>query len=139
VLQTVFLRLVRRESGALLSDNPGPYLHRAAINAGLDLLRSRRSARATSIEALTATLTEAPERGPAEQQGSREIRDLVRKALSQQSPKAAEIFALRYFEGYDNKEIARMVGSSPSTVGVILHRTRAKLREEIGPYVGDES
>lgn len=139
VLQTVFLRLVRRQGGAQLSDNPGPYLHRAAINAGLDLLRSRKSSRATPLEGVEATLAEAPERGPDQRQGSRELRDQIRKALSKQSPKAAEIFALRYFEGYDNKEISRMVGSSASTVAVILHRTRSRLRDEIGSSPGDKS
>jgi RNA polymerase sigma-70 factor (ECF subfamily) len=139
VLQTVFLRLVRRERGALLSDNPGPYLHRAAINAGLDLLRSRRSARATPLEGVEATLADTAQRGPDQLQGSRELRSEIRKALSRQSPKAAEIFALRYFEGYDNKEISRMVGSSPSTVAVILHRTRNRLRDEIGTLLGESS
>lgn len=139
VLQTIFLRLVRREGGALLSDNPGPYLHRAAVNAGLDLLRSRRASRATPLEGVEATLADAPERGPEQRHGSREFRQQIREALSNQSPKAAEIFVLRYFEGYDNKEISRMVGSSPSTVAVILHRTRIRLRDELGAYLGDKS
>ena len=44
VLQTVFMRLVRRE-GAALGDEPGAYLHRAAVNAALDVVRSRKTAR----------------------------------------------------------------------------------------------
>ena len=47
VMQTVFLRLARREGGSPLSDSPGSYLHRAAINAALDIVRSRKAARAT--------------------------------------------------------------------------------------------
>ena len=69
--------------------------------------------------------------------GSDEIRSEVRKALAQLSPRAAEIFALRYFEGYDNHEIAGMLGSSRSTVAVILHRARQRVREAIRPYVGE--
>ena len=138
VLQTVFLRLIRREGGPPLSENLGPYLHRAAINAGLDLIRSRRASRSTPLEDVELSLADWPERGPEHQQGSSEIRDQVRKALATRSPKAAEVFALRYFEGYDNKEIARMVGSSASTVAVILHRTRNRLREEISSYLGEK-
>ena len=43
VLQTVFMRLVRREGGSHLDQNPAAYLHRAAVNASLDLIRSRRA------------------------------------------------------------------------------------------------
>ena len=45
------------------------------------------------------------------------------------------MFALRYFEGYDNGEIARLMGTSALVVGVTLHRARAKLRKEIGGYL----
>ena len=37
VLQTIFLRIVRREQGRGFSPSPGSYLHRAAVNAALDL------------------------------------------------------------------------------------------------------
>src|SRR3954447_19748089 len=41
VLQTVFLRLARSHESYDLSENPQAYLSRAAINASLDLIRSR--------------------------------------------------------------------------------------------------
>src|SRR5690242_11919667 len=50
VLQTVFLRLARRKDKLDLSPNPGSYLHRAAVNASLDLLRSRIRSRSVSFE-----------------------------------------------------------------------------------------
>lgn len=137
VLQTVFLRLVRREGGAGLSDTPGHYLHRAAVNAALDVVRSRRSARATPLDQVAPTLAEPVERGPEQAHSSLEIRDQVRKALGDLSPKTAEIFILRYFEGYANHEIAGMVGASRSTIAVVLHRARRHLREAIRPYMGD--
>lgn len=139
VLQTVFLRLARREGGSPLSDSPGNYLHRAAINAALDMVRSRRSRRATALEDVEPMLQDSPKKEPDRVQDSGEIRDQIRAALAKASPKAAEIFTLRYFEGYGNHEIARMLGTSRSTVNVILHRTRQKLREEIGSYVGEAS
>ena len=138
VLQTVFMRLVRREGGTHLDQNPAAYLHRAAVNAALDLVRSRRSSRATPLEDSVATLA-APESGAAERKlASGELRDEVRKALGGLSPRAAEIFSLRYFEGYDNHEIARMLGSSRSTVAVVLHRARRHVREAIRPYAGED-
>jgi RNA polymerase sigma-70 factor (ECF subfamily) len=145
VLQTVFLRLVKRDGGAGLSESPGNYLHRAAINAALDLVRSRQSARSTALEPLEPILASEASKGPDRQQGSGEIREVIRQALAKMSPRAAEVFALRYFEGYGNNEIAKLLGTSRSTINVILHRTRNKLRDEIAPYAnsvtgsGDES
>lgn len=141
VLQTVFLRLMRRDGGAGLSDNPGNYLHRAAINAALDLVRSRQAAKATPLEPLEPVLSGAPEQAPDRVQGSHEIRQVIRDALAKMSPRSAEVFALRYFEGYGNHEIAKLLRTSRSTINVILHRTRNKLRDAIAPYagIGDES
>ena len=47
VLQTVFLRLSRRTEGINLDPSPASYLHRAAINTSLDVMRQR--ARTTPI------------------------------------------------------------------------------------------
>ncbi len=137
VLQTVFLRLVRRGGGLLQEGNPSAYLHRAAVNAGLDVVRSRRPSRSMPLEAVESTIADPQATDPDNHLSSREIRSEVRKALAQLSPRAAEIFVLRYFEGYDNHEIAGMLGSSRSTVAVILHRARQRVREAIRPYVGE--
>ncbi len=45
------------------------------------------------------------------------------------------MFVLRYFEGYANREIAEMLGTSQMVVGVMLHRSRTRLRKEIGQYL----
>lgn len=138
VLQTVFMRLVRRD-GIRLAGDATAYLHRAAVNAALDLVRSRRAARSTPLEDLEPVLASPGGQAPDRVVRGGEIRDEVRKALTRLSPKSAEIFALRYFEGYDNHEIAGMLGSSRSTVAVILHRARKSVREAIESPVGDES
>jgi RNA polymerase sigma-70 factor (ECF subfamily) len=137
VLQTVFLRLARREGGSPLSDSPGSYLHRAAINAALDVVRSRQAQRATPLDDVEPILATTRDEAPDRQQDAVEIREQVRRALSHLSPKSAEIFALRYFEGFGNHEIARMLGTSRSTINVILHRTRQRLKDEIAAYVGE--
>ena len=90
----------------------------------------------TPLEESVGSL-KAPESGAAERRlAGGELREQVRKALTGLSPRSAEIFALRYFEGYENQEIARMLGSSKSTVAVVLHRARLHVREAIGPYTG---
>lgn len=139
VLQTVFMRLARREGGSPLSDSPGSYLHRAAINASLDIVRSRVASRTSPLEDVEATLGARPNEAPDRIHDGVEIRAEIRKALAKMSPKSAEVFVLRYFEGYGNHEIARMLGASRSTINVILHRTRQRLREELISRAGDES
>src|SRR5712692_10448811 len=50
VLQTVFLRLARGPELPGISTNPEAYITRAAINASLDLLRSRKRANAVAMD-----------------------------------------------------------------------------------------
>ncbi len=136
VLQTVFLRLMRRESdGYDFAPSPAAYLVRASINASLDVIRSRRSDPSVNLqdkEAETiATLTASPEA----QHEDRELRLLIRQAVATLGPKSAAVFALRYFEGYDNREIGEMLGTSQMVVAVVLHRSRLRLRKEISKYL----
>ena len=50
VLQTIFLRLMKRPGEVLLGPTVGSYLYRAAVNAALDLLRSKGRARAVGLD-----------------------------------------------------------------------------------------
>jgi RNA polymerase sigma factor (sigma-70 family) len=60
---------------------------------------------------------------------------LVRQAVARLGKTAGEMFVLRYYEGFDNKEIATLMKTSPMVVGVVLHRARTKLKKEIGHYL----
>ena len=128
VLQAVFLRLLRRDRSAEPLENYESYLRRAAINASLDICRTRQESR-------TLPFDEPP---PGEtDQG--ELRDSLRRALATLNPRAAEIFALRFFEGYANPEIAKMLGMSQIHVAVLLHRTRKQLQKQLRSYSGVRS
>jgi RNA polymerase sigma-70 factor (ECF subfamily) len=139
VLQTVFLRLSRR--GAVsLEPNPGSYLHRAAINAALDLLRQRARTETIPIDDVMTVLAASPGFSPELQQRNRELRDCLGRAISKLGEKSAEMFALKYYEGYDNTEIAKLMGTSAMVVGVLLHRARARVKKEVGDFLeGDGS
>jgi RNA polymerase sigma-70 factor, ECF subfamily len=134
VLQTIFLRLTpnRRD----LSPNPEGYLHRAAVNASLDLLRSRTRANSVSLDVIdfnqSSKLSVA---SPEEDFADVELRELIRHAVAKLEGRAATAFALRYFEGYDNARIAEVLGTSQMVVAVTLHRARTRLRKEIGNYL----
>lgn len=138
VLQTVFLRLARSSEAVTVPDNPESYFARAAVNASLDLLRARKRSRAVAfddVESGAAAIELVSRRHPEASHEDRELRQLIREAVSKLGPTAGQMFALRYFEGYDNGEIAQMMKTSALVVGVTLHRARARLRKEIGSYL----
>jgi RNA polymerase sigma-70 factor (ECF subfamily) len=136
VLQTVFLRLAKREEAVDLAPGAGSYLNRAAVNAALDLLRARKRARRVDLEDVEAELPAADEASPEGRRSSQELAGWLRSAVSRLSPRAAEIFSLRYLEGHGNSEIAEMLGTSQTAVAVILHRTRHRLAKDLAPLVG---
>jgi RNA polymerase sigma-70 factor (ECF subfamily) len=112
------------------------FLHRAAVNAALDLLRSRRNIRHVPLDELEPVLAEPAERGPERAHSSGEIRDWLRGALARLNPRIAEMVALRFFEGKENPEIARMMNTTPGTVAVTMSRTRDRLEKEFRVYMG---
>jgi RNA polymerase sigma-70 factor (ECF subfamily) len=127
VLQTVFLRLARRDELPDLAPSPGCYLRRAGVNAALDLVRRRARKREFphDVSEPVDEATASPERTHR----GRELADRLRSALSEVSPMAGEVFVLSRIEGYGNREIARLVGSTPGSVAVLLHRAGRRLRE----------
>ena len=138
VLQIVFTRLLRRDEQPDLSQSAGSYLHRAAVNAALDMMRRRKRARAVDLDEVGDQLAdESP--GPERRRGHRELARRLREAMQRLSPRQAEIFTLRYLEGMGNLEIARMLGSSQTAIAVILHRARHRLQQELGSLQGEMS
>jgi RNA polymerase sigma-70 factor (ECF subfamily) len=135
VLQNVFLRLVRGGELYDLKQNPEAYLQRAAVNASLDILRSRTRAKSVALQDLETEPEGNAACNPENQQVDRELRKLIESAVAKLGDRSAEMFALRYYEGYDNREIAEKLGTSQMVVGVMLHRARGKMRREIGEYL----
>jgi len=135
VLQTVFLRLARREDSLDLGSGAGAYLRRAATNAALDIVTSRRVRSGTTLEAVAEPV--ADERSaPEKRHLDRELAERLRQALCRLNRKAAQVFALRYFEDMDNRQIAAQLGTSAGVVAVTLHRARVALRRDLQSYIG---
>jgi RNA polymerase sigma-70 factor (ECF subfamily) len=132
VLQGVFLRIVRQEVPPDQVGNLDAYLYRTAINAALDVCRSRWRRSAVPLSA---------EHQPASPSGTEpfEIRNWLRQALTVLSGRQAEMFVLRYLEGYENREIAEMLDTSQAVVAVSLFRARAQLKKELRKLTGGAS
>ena len=97
VLQTVFLRVARRQESVGAAENPQAYFARAAINASLDLLRSRKRSKSVGIDDVENRASVAAfvsKHDPEKHQEDRELRALLSEALSRLGPTAAQMFAL---------------------------------------------
>jgi RNA polymerase sigma factor (sigma-70 family) len=130
VLQQVFLRVVRQEVPPDQVGNMDSYLYRSAINAALDLARSRRR---RSTVPMSEAAVPSPDASDTE---AYEIRNWLRQALVALSERQAEMFVLRYLEGYENREIAEMLATSQAVVAVSLFRARAQLKNELRKLTG---
>jgi RNA polymerase sigma-70 factor, ECF subfamily len=134
VSQSVFLRLARGTVNPGSISNLQSYLRRSAVNAALDLIRSRGHREVVPVESadeLQSDSSLSPERALR----SVEIKNWLRRELATLNPRAAEMFVLRYLEGLNNPEIARMMNTSQAVVAVTLHRTRARLKRGLRRFM----
>lgn len=138
-LQTVFLRMIKRDADAEPVENMSSFLHRAAVNAALDLVRARQNVKNVPLDELEPVLAEPVQHRPDRLQDASEIREWLRGAIARLNPRIAQMFTLRFFEGKDNPEIARLLNTTPGTVAVTLSRTRDRLEKEFRSYLGGVS
>jgi RNA polymerase sigma-70 factor (ECF subfamily) len=132
VLQTLFLRLLRRGPDDETVSNLDGYVYRAAVNASLDVLRSRRDGQCIPLE---EDIQVAAQGSPHRMLESKETQVWLRSALASMNPRWAEMFILRYFDELDNREIARMLHISTATVAVTLYRVRRLLERDFKAHM----
>ena len=129
VAQSVFLRL--GGSGHQAIENAGSFLYRAAINGALDLIRRRKTAASEPLEAASDLVSKAVDSSPERATANKELARLLRHAIGELAPRAAEMFALRYLEEMSNREIAKLMGTSQAVVAVTLYQSRSKLKKRL--------
>jgi RNA polymerase sigma-70 factor (ECF subfamily) len=122
VVQTIFLRLLRRNALSAAGQNPRGYLYRAAVNESLNVIRSRKrnelTANLNPVDAVCTNPDDSDER----------LQEAVAQAMTQLHPSAVEILILRYEHNHSDAEIARMLGKSRGTIAVTLYRARRRLK-----------
>jgi len=134
ILQTIFLRLLRRESSPDLQKRPRAYLYRAAVNAALDTIELRRNrSEAADVGEIEATL-HSPDSSAKEK-----LYRQLHKAIAELNPTSAEMLILRYMHNCSDAAIAKMLGKSRGAVAVTLYRARARLKKLIRQSPGDAS
>lgn len=124
VLQTIFLRLIRRAVPPSFNKNPKGYFYRSAINLSLNAIRSRRH----HLPLTDRDLFEGVQRTENDDFNEAILRRLL-EAVATLSPRTVEILILRYVHDYTEVEIAKLLGRSRGTVAVTLFRAKARLRK----------
>ena len=124
VLQTVFLRVLGTlaQGGELpAARNPGAWFRRAACNAAIDILRRRTARAEVPMDDVHLKLVVNPETLLKEQ---------LRRAIAALEREDAELFLLRYVEGFSNGELADIFRQEKGNIAVRLHRIRQSLQME---------
>ena len=119
LLQTALERLVRRWHQV---DEPEAYVRRIMVNEAATWWRRWRRR-----EALTATPPEHA--AEADAVSAVDLRRSLRDGLLRLGPRQRAVLVLRYLEDLSEREVADILGCSPSTVGSQASRALSRLRE----------
>ena len=82
------------------------------------LLRQRKAAQTEPLEYAAHVAAAGPGSSPETAASSRQLGALLRIAIGELPPRAAEMFILRYVEEHGNREIAALMGTSQAVVAV---------------------
>jgi RNA polymerase sigma-70 factor, ECF subfamily len=132
VVQTIFMRLLRRGMPPEFFRNSKAYLYRSAVNESLSIIRFRRRHPTTELNQVEIS-TDGTNTLDAEL-----IHRRLYEAIGELKSKAAEILILRYVHEYSDREIARLLGTSRGTIAVSLYRTRAHLKKLLRVSLGEK-
>ena len=106
---------------------PEAWLHQIAINTAISY--RRRAKLRTVGEILRRIGRPSSGHDPADLAS----RPQIIQALAALPPRVAADFVLRYYHGYNNREIARLEGVTERTVGARLAQAREELARRLGP------
>ncbi len=108
----------------------GALLRHLASSRAIDRLR-RRYRQKVAPTPVDFDFDAIPDAGPNPSRVAEdaEISEALRSAMAELPPRQAEVFCLHHLEDRSYREIARDLGISIVSVGVLLHRARRRLRQ----------
>lgn len=141
VMQEVSLAAVKQQAPIHDPSKVAPWLYRLAVTQSLMYRRKmgrRRKLTDRFAERNRPTEADNRERDPLGWLLAEERRAQVRAAMERLPKRDAELLMLKYTEDWSYKQISLHLGLTTSAVEARLHRARARLRDELASYSGDE-
>ena len=111
--------------------NYSALLARLATARAIDQLRRRFRQAQSNTDFADCSAVECENACPHQQAEQQELLEKVRQSLSELPPQEAQVFSLRYLNDMSYRQIAEQLGITTNSVGVLLHRARARLQEFI--------
>jgi RNA polymerase sigma-70 factor (ECF subfamily) len=121
-----FLSALRRGIGP--ADHLQAYLYRIAHNWITDFYRKNSPA----IVPLDPNLEDDPDGRPSIHFSQRQEQERVRAALAGLTPDQRQVIVLKYYENWENAEIAAALNKPVGAVKALLHRAIVALRQSLG-------
>ncbi len=134
--QLVMLKVSEKLAEFRGESNISTWIYRIATNAALDKLRGRANQPVADVNfdsALDEDLPPGMQDASAEKTAIREEMNACIREFIERLPEAYKtVMVLSELEGFQNAEIAAILGISVDTVKIRLHRAREKLRKDLG-------
>ena len=124
--QDVFCEVLQRTQRHEVENWPA-YLRWLATRRAIDRLRTRQR-RQSRLDSDDISLVRASNPGPSETAQFNELVELVRNELTNLPQRQAEAFWLNCVEEMSYEDVGRQLGIDTSTIGVLIHRARMRLR-----------
>jgi RNA polymerase sigma-70 factor (ECF subfamily) len=128
LLQEIFLQAYRKLGSFKGDSSLGTWLYRLALNHCLDYVRSRRA----KMSKLTETLDAETSHQPMARRDTPIAKLDLERALERLPDGCREAFVLHDVEGFDHKEVGRLLGIAEGTSKSQVFKARAKLRALLG-------
>lgn len=126
VAETFFRFLRSLSNGNLPRENLRAYLFQIAHNWITDHYRRNQSRFEVTLEENKSAKNDTVEEVENELQ-----RAIIREAILTLTPDQQLVIILKYFEGFQNEDIARNIGKRVGAVKALLHRSLASLKKKI--------
>lgn len=128
VVQDAFVKMLEND---LASKEPARYMFRVVRNLSIDRLRRQRLERNHGVEAEQEEQIRfevSPERVLA----GRESLDQLVGALNELPKRMRIVFDLSQIQGYTQRDVAKVIGTSPTMVNFLLRDTLSHCRARLG-------
>jgi RNA polymerase sigma-70 factor, ECF subfamily len=128
LLQDIFLQVYRRLDSYRGEAAFGTWVHRLAVNACLDYLRSKQGRRQRATDSLDDGEFDEPV-APGTWRADAALNRLeLERAVEQLPPSYKRAFLLHDVEGLEHHEVGEMLGIAVGTSKSLVHKARLRLR-----------